>query len=878
MDQLKTTIILSNNINEIEMLKTLSFFNVPSFNVRYMSSLSLAKYLIQLSGISYKQDFIKDEDLAARLYTKIKEIEYFKDSSLNDAINVIKSINDLRHYIINDESLEIHNNLQNKIFKKKNSAVKQVYDLMMLYLKDNDLIDELGIIRFAYENTKVFEDIDFKVYKDSNVTKLYLDMALVNKASNNKVEVIDVSEDNSIKIKSYTKAFGQTNEIENVINYVIDNKIPFDQVLIVTAEGKNYPNIINNYKELLNLPVVISTGISISQTNPGRLYGLIQEWVSSRYHRDYLSNIINDVAFNKDKFLLDINVPESFNELNKDLEYPETISIESIITTVGNLRISFDCERNNKVLNDYVNLLNHYQDINFNIENTDRRVKELPFVKAIFNVFNKGISNFMSEYSSIIDEVVDSNALNKILKTLSYEEYGVSKQDIDKRINSLNISRRTSKEGNIYFTTIDNAFMSLRPYVFIVGLSSNNFPGSSREDPILLDKDYEGFNVENASSRGVKNNRDTYLSFIRFASKYNVEIHLSYSYYNSETLKTQNASSVLFETYKKESNQDNKTVKDFEDEFENNKDKFKTIEFFDNDLLAVNSIGKAIKENKHIQYESEIVEDSTKEVSIPVPWGKKGLSASAINLFVDCPYQFYLAKVLKVEQPEETDLYEIIAPNEKGTLAHYLLETLDKSKTSLEEFKNRSSKAFDEFLIMHQTDNPSLADKEKEEFVEMMANGYEMEKDEITELKEQDIMCFHSSGVGIHGLPDKVVSEKDGTLRIIDYKTGRRIKHDSGNAKTMLQCVVYAYVLENNSSKQYKVSGFEYRYLLLNRTIRSDSSGLTMKDYYKELETQLDELKKCVDTGIFPINSDHCEKCYYKDVCPRKVTKKNERR
>ena len=47
-----------------------------------------------------------------------------------------------------------------------------------------------------------------------------------------------------------------------------------------------------------------------------------------------------------------------------------------------------------------------------------------------------------------------------------------------------------------------------------------------------------------------------------------------------------------------------------------------------------------------------------------------------------------------------------------------------------------------------------------------------------------------------------------------------------------------------------------------------------MQDYYKELETQLDELKKCVDTGNFPINSDHCEKCYYKDVCPRKVTKK----
>ena len=71
---LKTTIVLTNSIDESEKIKSLASFNVSTFDLRYMSALELAEYLLQLSGISYEQQFVKDDLIAAGLYKKVKDV------------------------------------------------------------------------------------------------------------------------------------------------------------------------------------------------------------------------------------------------------------------------------------------------------------------------------------------------------------------------------------------------------------------------------------------------------------------------------------------------------------------------------------------------------------------------------------------------------------------------------------------------------------------------------------------------------------------------------------------------------------------------------------------------------------------------------------
>ena len=64
---LKSTIVLTNSIDESEKIKSLGSFNVSTFDLRYMSALELAEYLLQLSGISYKEEFVKNDLIAAAL-------------------------------------------------------------------------------------------------------------------------------------------------------------------------------------------------------------------------------------------------------------------------------------------------------------------------------------------------------------------------------------------------------------------------------------------------------------------------------------------------------------------------------------------------------------------------------------------------------------------------------------------------------------------------------------------------------------------------------------------------------------------------------------------------------------------------------------------
>ena len=215
----KQKIILCSNVNENEKLKSLASFGENTFDLHFMNTLDLANYLLEMSGVTYPQTFICDDDLSASVYVAIREIDYFKELSFNDVLELVDSINNLRRFIVNDEENEINTKLLvDPVFKDKNEAVIKAYNLIQTFLKRNNLIDEIGVIRFALEHTKSFPNIDFVLYKDSPIDYACpsLDKALLDKAAGKVVEPTLIA-DKRVNIKSYTKVFGQTNEIENIL-------------------------------------------------------------------------------------------------------------------------------------------------------------------------------------------------------------------------------------------------------------------------------------------------------------------------------------------------------------------------------------------------------------------------------------------------------------------------------------------------------------------------------------------------------------------------------------------------------------------------------------------------------------------------------------
>ena len=862
---IKETIVVASNISHSEKIKSLASFGKKTFNTRYMSTYELAQYLLERSGVVIDKEFITNDLLVASIYQEVKtSINYYKDFSYNDLLGLLNSVNDLRHYIVNDEEKEIIKGLRDHPeFVVKNEAIISFYETLKGYMAKNNLIDELGIIRFAYENTSEFKNIDFVINEDDQLTSYCLDMALINKASGYKVKTNSFGK--TVKIESYTKAFSQVNEIEHIIDYINKHDIPFNECLIVGAETKDYSAILENYKDLLSLPLTLGIGKNVINTNPGKLYSLLCDYEKSGYHTEYLRTIIHDYSFKKKEFIDYLNIPsDNFEAINKTINYPESISLDSIITTVGDLRLSFNKTVNEQRFKAYETLLNDYRINKVNEDETSRRLIELDYVRSFKDLLNKGLSFFIDTYARVND-IFDANALAKVLKCISFmTEHNVNKKDIDKVIFNQPIGRHPIENDKLYFVSINRASSVLRKHLFIVGLSSSNYPGNNKEDPNLLDRDYTAFKVNNASSRAIENNRNIYFSLIKEATALGASIHLSYAYYNSITLKMQNASSVIFETYKLE-NGSTKTIKDLENSFEDvKKTKYTDVDYFSTNLLAVKDIGAAIKENKEEVHSSYVFKDPIPQVQLDTRFYHRPLSASNIVNYTECEYKFFLSYVLKISQPEEIDLYSIIPPNHLGTMVHSLLEDLDKNVVDKASFLTLASKRFDEYFIIHHTDNDVLLNKNKQEFLSIMDNAYELDDGSLTVLKETYLKCQETkSKLWIHGMADKVI-KKGNDYIAIDYKTNRSIKHKLEEPETLIQCILYCYVL--NKVKKLPMKRFIFRYLRLKEDITSDKD---INEYYKVLEDVLARIKNSFDIGEFKPNYEKCEKCYFRNVCQR---------
>ena len=881
-------VILTPSLEGTDYLKSLAAFNKDpklTFGVRYFHSLELAKYLMQLNGVSCDKKFITDVVLAAKLYKLVKNIPYFEKSSFEDVHNLLKSVNDLRRCIPFDEGKEIEDKLPKDLFKKKNEAIISFYHLMVNLINEENIIDEIGLIRYAMDKCEPVGQIEFVRYEEFVYTNL--DIALINKAAGKEVKPSSFVGEHKEKISSYTKAFGQTNEIENILNYIYKNNIKFDECVIVASDVNTYGKILSNYQATLKFPLVVNSGQPISDTSAGRLFASLCTWIGMHNHVDYLKAVLFSQEFNLEQFKKDIDLPENFDDVNNELKlsYRDRISFDSIIETVGNLRLGFDSfDSNDERFNAYKSLLLERKAEAPLDTKVRRDLVIYDYVEIIKSIFDRGLLEFLSRYTLINhdNESVELHALDKYLLVLSLAiTYELPFFEVKKFLSNVVVGSRKPQPGSLYLTSIDTAMSFLRKHLFVVGLDSKSFPGKVAEDPNIFDRDYEAFGVHKASSRKMNENKLNYHNLIEYASSLDADIHLSYAYYNSETIKEQNASSVLFETYKKENGED-KTVGDFNNEFVENTKKYQKVGFFSSDLFPLSKIGEEAKNNVLVVPHKLDVSILENESALDLI-SKRGLSATAISKYIDCPYEFFLSVVLGIEQEKDTNIYEIIPANDIGTLAHELMEnfSLEMSK---KEFLELSEKKFKEYLIMHPSDNPQAEDEHLADFLFMMSNGYDMEKKENqpSVLREEDLLAIHEpTQLRIHGFPDKVVKLSDGTYRVEDYKTGNNVKHDVDKVETMIQGAHYAYLLEhgknklnNYGRKKIKVSEFVFHYLKSKQSISSYDYDHKIDEYMEYLDEILTQIKESLDTGEFP-QSGKCETCFFRDVCGGKKDEEN---
>jgi ATP-dependent helicase/DNAse subunit B len=323
---------------------------------------------------------------------------------------------------------------------------------------------------------------------------------------------------------------------------------------------------------------------------------------------------------------------------------------------------------------------------------------------------------------------------------------------------------------------------------------------------------------------------------------------------NVSELKKDNPSSLIFELFREEHG-GAATSGELEQEI-------RKVDYFEPAISVSRLVGSAYTKGQRIR--SGV---PTNVQGTPVPWNlEKAWSPTALDSFFGCPRQFMLKYILGIPEPEDYDPFEIISAMDTGTLAHSLMEALGGEALDAAAFREKSEEYFDRFLKEHP---PLIAENVpavREQFLEMMETAYEMDPHREVALEEEDIYCTHESGVKIHGFPDRVEKLDDGTYLVVDFKSGRSVRHMQDDIGTCLQVIVYAYLMEQ---KGFHISGGEYRYIRLGETVTCRFDD----DMKGQLSERLMLFKNCMLSGSFPAaeayadGEDPCRYCKYKSIC-----------
>lgn len=862
---MKERIILSPALNGNELLKNLALHGVNSINTRVVGGAELARIAMLRSGKTITESFIDSRDEVAIVAEVVEAVPYFRTTSYSDVRNLASAIKRMRCLVASgDESSVLKDTLLSEdVFIEKNEALLVVYDRYMQKLHEMNGIDSVMLIRKAIAECT---DFDAEFYSLEEFPCNPLEQALLSKVSGEKNKRISIkslykAEDKPLSISNFKNCYGASNEVETIIADIYSDK-KVDECTVAVTEPGTYSQLFFDYALIHNIPMTFGCGVPIINSNPAKLLALYSEWIGDFFSAASLKQMLFSKAFNRSKLIG--MLPE------QDEDFPWS----SFYQYLGDIGFTNDSYLNSKKIAAFGNAVLDEGELIVDDESKEfqeyqQKLKCIPLLEVIAEELALPRELFIKEYAVIRTDdskistkmltALDVAASSVIYDELTYiSESGTAQTDSDAITNVLQTSvmSQQSEPGFLHVTSIDMAFSSIRKNLYIAGLSASKFPGSPREDYLLLDSDLDLFGDQAShmkSKERIKQKSNNAICLAELASDLEANIAVSYSGMNTADLKKDNASSLIYELFSKTSGT-SATYEDLE----------KTITkvgYFEPAIAASRLVGEAY-------VDGNVIKSTAKKDNAYYNWNINGsYSPTALETFFSCPRRFMLRYILNIPEPDVDDPYEVIDSRATGTMAHVLMERLAESDMDLVDFLKLSGEFFDTYIAQHP---PLLTEKIHDvriEFIEMMKTAYEGDPHRKAVLAEEDIECKHSTGVNIHGLPDRVELLNDGTCLIVDFKTGRKVKHIENDFMTCFQVIVYAYLME---SMGYKVSGAEFRYIRLGRTIKCKYDK-EMKDNLKYALTQF---KEKMEAGEFPCcNSleDSCNYCQYLGVCNKDV-------
>ena len=847
---MRETILLAPGANAAELLKTLAQFGKSTFNLRIVNAAGLASLALQRSGIAVTKRLITVQEAASLIAWFLPQISYWKNSGYADAEQLASTLQTVRLLVTENERETVREKIMQGDFAAKNDGVLAVFDRYLAACKSQELMDTVMLLRQALEMAEPLCDADIILLKEYPCAPL--EQALADKLAGQPCEAVSLlslfeKAPAPLKITSYTAAYGASNEVEYLIGTICENSLPLDRCTVAVTETRQYTQLILDLCRALGIPVTFGCGIPIANALPAAFLKALSKWNTIGFHgTDALRELIFGGFFNVNALL------EKLGMEWKDLS--------DLIPAAGDLRLSFDAQSNTEKITVYAATLPEQAQ-----ETADR-------LRRFAAELEKGPVYLLQTYAKIRmgDDAamkIDRSALQIIGQSLraylsfAPEDAACDIEPVIPEILNKTVCSESRAPGKLHVTNLGGCGSALRENLFVLGLSADKFPGKPTENFIVLDDEYLRFSAAAPTSQNnIERKRAQLTDTLLLASSLGCCIRLSYSDFNAADLKGANFSSVLFDLFRKEHGE-TATVEDFTRNMQH-------TGYFDRALFADDSVGAEYKAGtKLLSTPAAAAPQELPGVKVP------DFSPTAIETYFSCPKHFYLGSVLCLPEPDENDPFTVIDAAQYGNLAHEMMELYaQKPGMTEQEFLVAGKKRFDRFLAQRPPIHAVDAAAERQGFAEMLSLAYAHARSEKGIRPESSLSVTHTTGIRLHGRPDRLEQKDDGTYTVVDYKTKRRISHVENDVRSCLQVMLYAYMAEH--AKGLPVTACEYRYLRLGKKVLCDYNAQTKE----ELDSLLQEFKEALDQGSFPAipSDDACKYCPFGAICGKEISQKED--
>jgi len=295
--------------------------------------------------------------------------------------------------------------------------------------------------------------------------------------------------------------------------------------------------------------------------------------------------------------------------------------------------------------------------------------------------------------------------------------------------------------------------------------------------------------------------------------------------------------------------------------------------------------------------------------------GSRKLSPSALSTYFECPIRFYYKYILRVSEPDE--MTEDIDPRIFGTIFHETVEEIYKNfinkKVLPEDIKHLISNkkiitealqaSFNKYFNqqLNQNDFKDIQGKNvlvfdiikkyilqflsvEEKYAPFYLNG--LEKEVASTIAIDNNKCVH-----IGGTIDRL-DERDGKIRVIDYKTGGGDEHFNQvddlflqskhkSKKAIFQTLLYSHILKGNSfslNSYYPGVVWVKKIFIspdysLKKGTPTKNETLTLDIVEEEFIESLKQQLNIIFNDNIPFTqteyADNCLSCNYKNICSK---------